>query len=207
MGLLAGIGTGFKDFFTEPAKGIVRSAPLFGLGVAKGTYSLVKNSLAGTFNVANKLTGSIGKGTCVWCLVGLRVNEKFIFQSFEGDILGALLLGVDIQFFFTLGGWGLDCVAGITALSMDSQYVADQNRFHSLKPKHLGSGLLQGTQSLAKGIISGIFGIFTSPFKGARKGGVGGFFKGLGQGIIGYVVCQMTHTHTNTLPSNVEERG
>ena len=39
-----------------------------------------------------------------------------------------------------------------------------RHRFHGKAPTHLGTGLMQGGQSLAKGILGGIFGIFTSFF-------------------------------------------
>ena len=43
--LFTGLGTGFKDFFVEPAQGIVSSPLDFGVGIAKGTSSLFKNTV------------------------------------------------------------------------------------------------------------------------------------------------------------------
>ena len=39
------------------------------------------------------------------------------------------------------------------------------------------------------GFASGVSGIFTAPVSGAKKGGVGGFFKGVGKGLVGAVVA------------------
>ena len=38
------------------------------------------------------------------------------------------------------------------------------------------------------GVASGVTGIFMAPVKGARNEGVGGFFKGVGKGLVGAVV-------------------
>lgn len=62
------------DFFYEPAQGLVTSPQAFGKGLAKvisltfpltykkGTASLVKNTVYGTFNSVSKITGALGKG-------------------------------------------------------------------------------------------------------------------------------------------------
>lgn len=42
--------------------------------------------------------------------------------------------------------------------------------------------------NIAEGVKSGIGGIFTAPVHEAKKGGVGGFFKGVGKGLVGAVV-------------------
>jgi hypothetical protein len=62
MVLVSNLGTGFYDFFHEPAQGIVSSPQDFGIGLAKGTKSLVKNSVYGIFNTVSKITGSITRG-------------------------------------------------------------------------------------------------------------------------------------------------
>lgn len=55
VGLLSNLGTGAKDFFVEPAKGIVQGPEAFGRGVAKGTSSLVKKTVFATFNSVSKV--------------------------------------------------------------------------------------------------------------------------------------------------------
>ncbi|EFA79339.1 vacuolar protein sorting-associated protein 13 family protein [Heterostelium album PN500] len=62
VGLFRNFGTGVQDFFVEPAQGLVKSPADFGKGLAKGTSSLVKNSVYGTFNTISKITGTIGTG-------------------------------------------------------------------------------------------------------------------------------------------------
>ena len=43
-------------------------------------------------------------------------------------------------------------------------------------------------QHVAISIADGVTGVFSKPIKGARKEGLGGFFKGVGQGLAGVVV-------------------
>jgi hypothetical protein len=47
------------------------------------------------------------------------------------------------------------------------------------------SGVYHGTKSFGKDLASGISGVVTDPYKGAKKSGIKGFFKGFGKGIIG----------------------
>lgn len=48
--------------------------------------------------------------------------------------------------------------------------------------------LVQGGRNITGGIRSGVTGIFTAPVSGAKKEGMGGFFKGVGKGLVGAVV-------------------
>ena len=62
VGLVQNLGTGVLDFFYEPAQGLVKSPKDFGMGLAKGTSSLVRNTIYGTFNTVAKITGAMAKG-------------------------------------------------------------------------------------------------------------------------------------------------
>lgn len=50
------LGTGVKDFFFEPAEGLMKSPTAFGKGVAKGTMSLVGNTTSGVLGFTTKIT-------------------------------------------------------------------------------------------------------------------------------------------------------
>ena len=50
------LGTGVKDFFYEPAEGLMKSPTAFGKGVAKGTMSLVGNTTSGVLGFTTKIT-------------------------------------------------------------------------------------------------------------------------------------------------------
>eukprot|EP00466_Bigelowiella_natans_P013547 jgi/Bigna1/137498/aug1.39_g12206 len=55
-------------------------------------------------------------------------------------------------------------------------------------PSHIGEGIYRGTYRLGYGLYRGVTGIFVDPVVGASKGGVAGFFKGLGIGVAGILV-------------------
>jgi hypothetical protein len=56
VGLVSNLGAGVKDFFYEPAQGLTESPAAFGRGVARGTRSLIENSVYGIFNSVSGLT-------------------------------------------------------------------------------------------------------------------------------------------------------
>lgn len=60
--LLSSLGTGVRDFFYEPAMGIVKSPTALGVGVVKGTLSLVSHTTSGVFSFASKLSSQVGTG-------------------------------------------------------------------------------------------------------------------------------------------------
>lgn len=55
------------------------------------------------------------------------------------------------------------------------------------KPKNMISGMGYGGLAFGKGIINGITGIVTEPYKGAKKKGAKGALVGVGKGLIGLV--------------------
>ena len=61
VSLISNLGTGVYDFFNEPAQAIVHSPADFGLGLKRGTSSLVHKSAYGIANSAGKLTGGIAQ--------------------------------------------------------------------------------------------------------------------------------------------------
>lgn len=61
-GLFRNIGTGVKDFFVEPTKGLFLGPDEFLDGVAKGTSSLVSKAFYGFFDSTSKISGTVGRG-------------------------------------------------------------------------------------------------------------------------------------------------
>ncbi|ETO36264.1 vacuolar protein sorting-associated protein 13 family protein [Reticulomyxa filosa] len=61
--LIGNIGAGVKDFFYEPAQGLVDSPLAFTRGVGKGTSSLLSKTISGVFGAASKVTTSVSKAT------------------------------------------------------------------------------------------------------------------------------------------------
>ena len=73
IGLVNTLGTGFRDFFYEPAQGFVRGPISGGKGIIKGTGSLLKNTVKGTFNSVSKITNSFATGLTI-----LSQDKEFI---------------------------------------------------------------------------------------------------------------------------------
>ena len=67
VGLVNNLGTGVKDFFYEPAQGIMKSPSDFAKGMQKGSLSLFTNSTYGVFNAASKITGSVSQSSADVC--------------------------------------------------------------------------------------------------------------------------------------------
>ena len=57
------------DFFYEPSKGIIESPEAFGAGLAKGTLSLIRNSVYGTMNSVSKVRAH-NAAYADWCSSG-----------------------------------------------------------------------------------------------------------------------------------------
>ncbi|KAF9963917.1 hypothetical protein BGZ65_006327 [Modicella reniformis] len=140
VGLFSNLSSGVADFFYEPYQGIIMgdSPSDFGLGVVRGTSSLLKKTVFGFSDSLAKISGSVGKG--------------------------------------------------LSAATMDKSFQ-ERRRLGTQRnaPKHALSGLSQGANSLAVGLVSGVTGIVEQPLAGAQKDGVEGFFKGLGKGMVGVV--------------------
>lgn len=62
IGLLNNLGTGVVDFFYEPAHGMIKGPIGAGKGLIKGTGSLLKNTVQGTFGTVSKLANSLATG-------------------------------------------------------------------------------------------------------------------------------------------------
>lgn len=75
IGLLNHLGTGVVDFFYEPAQGMINGPISAGEGILKGTGSLIKNTLSGTFGTVSKLTSSITTG-----LTALTQDKDYIMD-------------------------------------------------------------------------------------------------------------------------------
>ena len=77
---------------------------------------------------------------------------------------------------------------GLAALSMDKAH--QERRAQSMKdhePTWVGDGVFMGVGRVLEGVARGVSGIFVDPYLEARAGGVKGFFKGVGKGILGVV--------------------
>ncbi|KYR02132.1 vacuolar protein sorting-associated protein 13 family protein [Tieghemostelium lacteum] len=139
-GLFRNFGTGVHDFFVEPAQGIVKSPAEFGKGLAKGTSSLVKNSIYGTFNTLSKITSTIGTGVANLSFDDQYLHERKIQQSRKPKHIGEGL---------AMGGVGLGrgLLQGITGIVTKPVEGAKKG----------------GLAGLAKGLVQGVVGVAVKP--------------------------------------------
>ena len=125
---------------------------------------------------------------------GIRKGPK-AFAKGAGKGTGKLLAGI-----FSGAGGTVSAVTGavgdgVSKLTMDADYVANRKkRAARVKKGGVGTGAAEGGKALASGIASGLGGLFYQPFKGAKEGGVGGFFGGLGKGLVGVVTKPVAGT-------------
>lgn len=80
---------------------------------------------------------------------------------------------------------------GISYLSGDADYVrkrAIKRQQTRVNRAGIFDGIKDGSESIFSGFKSGVTGLVSKPMEGASKEGVGGFFKGMGLGLIGAAV-------------------
>ena len=69
VGLFSNISTGVVDLFEKPRQGFNQGPLEGGYGLVLGAKSLVKNTISGTFNSINKVTGSLAGGLSTMTMV------------------------------------------------------------------------------------------------------------------------------------------
>lgn len=91
----------------------------------------------------------------------------------------------------SVAGVGDTLNRNVAMLAADRQYAAErEQRRQAATAGGTGivDGLKGGGESLVRGFADGIGGVFTAPIKEARTGGIGGFIKGVGKGVVGLAV-------------------
>ncbi|EJD47755.1 vacuolar protein sorting-associated protein vps13 [Auricularia subglabra TFB-10046 SS5] len=93
---------------------------------------------------------------------------------------------------------------GISAATLDAEYQ-NQRRLNQRrnKPRHAIYGVTAGAEAFATSVRSGAEGLVLKPIEGAESGGAFGFFKGVGQGLVGAVTKPVVGVFD--LASNVAE--
>lgn len=73
--LFRDIGTGVKDFFVEPSKGMTHSPDDFRAGLAKGSTSLMKHTIYAIANTTTSLTGTAARG-----FASLSMDKEYLAE-------------------------------------------------------------------------------------------------------------------------------
>jgi vacuolar protein sorting-associated protein 13A/C len=75
---------------------------------------------------------------------------------------------------------------GVAQLTFDEEFQASrQERDQAVAEGGFKNGVYYGGKAFASSFASGIKGLAYAPVKGAREGGISGFVKGVGKGIVG----------------------
>ncbi|CAM9140186.1 unnamed protein product [Hapterophycus canaliculatus] len=114
-------------------------------------------------------------------------------EFFEGVGRGAqsFVKGTVQGVFNSVAGVGGAVSDTVSKLTFDDDYQLKRDKEKNkaiAKQGGVGQGFVKGGKDIATGFTSGASGLFKAPVSGAKKGGMGGFFKGLGKGVVGAVV-------------------
>lgn len=144
VSLVSNLGTGVKDFFYEPAMGIVESPAAFGRGLAKGTSSLLLKTTYAIFDTASKLTGTVAKVGAKLTLDDDYQRERAVRNQTKARHAGEGIL-------YGARDFGLGIYKGITGVVLEP----------------IKGGQEEGAVGVFKGIGKGLAGIVLKPVVGA----------------------------------------
>ncbi|XP_064596162.1 intermembrane lipid transfer protein VPS13C-like isoform X2 [Liolophura sinensis] len=127
------------------------------------------------------------------------VGDLF-YEPYQGAIQGpeefaeGLALGVRSLFGHAVGGAAGAASRitgtlgkGIAVLTFDDDYQKKRRQQLNKRPANAREGFARGGKGLIMGVFDGVTGIVRKPMEGAKQEGVGGFFKGMGKGLVGVV--------------------
>jgi hypothetical protein len=143
ISLLGSVSSGVHDFFHEPHKGLVIGPKDYGIGIVKGTQSLVRGSVYGIFNTAAKITGSIGKG-----VANLSTDLDYVQERERNHREKPRHIGEG--FAYGVRDLGLGFFHGLTGVLVEP--VKGLQR--------------EGMVGFGKGVVGGVVGILTKPAVG-----------------------------------------
>lgn len=73
VGLFNNISSGVEDLINKPMEGLVNGPLETGMGIMKGSASLLTKTIAGAFNSVSKITGSVSTG-----MAALTMDEEYM---------------------------------------------------------------------------------------------------------------------------------
>lgn len=145
VSLVQNLGTGVKDLFYEPAKGITISPKEFGRGLGKGGKSFIKKTVFGLFNSASKVVGTIGTGVAMMSFDESYQRERAESKRREKPKNALFGLGYGLKEF----GEGL--IKGVAGIVYQPIKGAQED----------------GAAGFLKGVGQGLIGVVVKPTVGA----------------------------------------
>lgn len=167
-GLARSVTTGFKDFVSMPAQGLLQGPWEFLVGLTYGSVSLVRNVTTGTVNSVTKLATSVARNIDRLTLDNEHIHLKT--DASRRHRPQGLTEGLQQG----LTGFGISILGAIGGLA-----------HHPLQAKN--------TVEVFTGVGKGIVGVFAKPISGAAE-----FFALTGSGMlqsVGYNLLPLPRTH------------
>lgn len=152
------LGTGFKDFFQKPYKGIVKG-PLEGAkGIMDGSISLVKHTVEGTFSSTSKITSGLSHG-----ILYITQDHEYI-----NDIQKKKITEKPKNFIEGIG-YGITSMAGglyhgVTDIVMKPIEGAKKEKWAGF-----GKGLMKGLAGVVAKPISGVLELVSKTSEGIKN--------------------------------------
>ncbi|SAL98237.1 hypothetical protein [Absidia glauca] len=153
----------------------------------------------------HRLVGSadlLGNPVGLFTSIGSGVGELF-YEPYQGFITSNRPQDFGIGIARGVGGLLKNSVFGLTdslskvtgslgkglAMATMDKKFQDRRRMKMTrnKPQHAIFGVTQGVTYLGTSLASGVVGLVKRPMEGASESGVGGFFGGVGKGLVGVV--------------------
>ena len=158
LNLISSLGKGFKDFFSKPAKGMMKGPLQGAIGLVDGTLSLAKHTFDGTMNSTSKLTSGISKSMLL-----LTQDDEYINRRERRKITQKpknVLEGI---------GYGLSSMAGGIFYGVTDIVKKPFEGAKKEKVKGFGKGLLKGLSGVVIKPISGVFDLVSKTTEGIKN--------------------------------------
>jgi vacuolar protein sorting-associated protein 13A/C len=158
LNLLHNVGTGVKDFFQKPIKGIVKG-PLEGaIGVVDGSISLVKHTVKGTFTTTSKISSGLSKG-----ILSITQDEDYINEREQKKI-------TEKPKNFVEGiGYGISSMAGGIFYGVTDIIRKPVEGAKKDKLAGFGKGILKGLAGAVAKPISGVLELVSKTTEGIKN--------------------------------------
>lgn len=148
VGVVTALGTGVRDFFVEPAQGLVRSPAEFGRGLMRGTGSLMTHTVVGLGVGVSSLASSVSRGVATLAFdaeyIRDRAERAARHANHRPAHLGEALLDGGREF-------GRGMALGVAGVVMQPIRGAEE----------------EGVTGFVKGVGKGVAGLVAKPVAGA----------------------------------------
>ena len=155
---------------------------IFNIDILGNPINLLEGVGTGIFQLFNEPRKGLLKGPEEFG-IGLTKGAR----GFVSNVVGGSLKSVS-----KITGTLLNATKNLSSIGTEEEIVVKEEE----KPKGLFKGTLSGLKKGFGELAQGVTGIVTKPIEQSQKAGVGGFFKGLGSGLVGAVLAPVNSVLT-----------